>query len=132
MKISILSHTLAAAGCIVLLGPIAPGAAAQPASRPTALVAAGHDLFKSRGCYECHGYVGQGSLTTGPALAPLRLPLEGVRAYVRHPAGQMPPYSASLLPDSEVEAIVAYLKALKSPPAESIGPLKRFITEPSN
>ena len=51
----------------------------------------GKRLFERNGCYQCHGYVGQGG-TAGARLAQTKLPLVAFTAYVRNPAsGGMPP-----------------------------------------
>src|SRR5437016_3867721 len=74
----------------------------------------GKRLFLKNGCYECHGTVGQGG--TGPRLAPRPLAAAALTAYVRKPAGGMPPYSTKVMPDSEVADIRAYLATIPEPP----------------
>lgn len=76
---------------------------------------AGRALFISKGCFECHGYVAQGSLMTGPPLAPDTPSLDAMRAYVRAPARQMPPYSEKILSDDDLSRIHAYLASLPAP-----------------
>jgi ubiquinol-cytochrome c reductase cytochrome c subunit len=75
----------------------------------------GQRLFMKNGCYECHGTVGQGG--TGPRLAPKPLAAPALTAYVRKPAGGMPPYSAKVMSDAEVSDIRAYLATIPEPPA---------------
>ena len=75
----------------------------------------GKQLFLADGCYECHGSVGQGG-SAGPRIAPPRLSEEALAHYLRQPSGQMPPYTAKVLPDSDVADIYAYLKSLPEPP----------------
>ena len=54
----------------------------------------GKRLYEKDGCYQCHGYVGQGG-TAGPRLAQTRFPLAGFIAFVRNPpSGGMPPFRA--------------------------------------
>ncbi|MFK4446454.1 ubiquinol-cytochrome c reductase cytochrome c subunit [Caballeronia udeis] len=77
----------------------------------------GHALYVRDGCYECHGYVGQGSPMSGPSLAPSPIPLSAMIAYVHAPKGQMPPYSAKILSDQELADIHSYLSSI--PPAPS-------------
>jgi ubiquinol-cytochrome c reductase cytochrome c subunit len=85
----------------------------------------GRALFMQKGCYECHGILGQGSATTGPALAPHPLPSVAIQAYVRAPAGEMPPYSEKILSNDEIARIHAYLDSIPAnPSADSIGLLK--------
>ncbi|WP_321938640.1 cytochrome c [Paraburkholderia sp. J8-2] len=105
--------TLAAAiGCA---WPIASRADAN------AEIEAGRALYMQKGCYECHGMFGQGSITTGPALAPHPIPLSAMQAYVRNPKGQMPVFSAKILSDDDIARIHAYLASVpQNPPADSI------------
>jgi ubiquinol-cytochrome c reductase cytochrome c subunit len=83
----------------------------------------GKKLFSSVGCYECHGRVGQGG-SAGPRLAPRPVPLQVLIAYVRHPSGAMPPYTAKLVTDAQLADIHAYLASLP-PPAEDVPLLKQ-------
>ncbi len=76
----------------------------------------GYTVFVAKGCFECHGYRGQGSLFTGPPLAPNPISLAAMQAYVRAPSGQMPPYSSSILTDAELAQIHDYLSSLPAPP----------------
>lgn len=46
----------------------------------------GKRLYVKDGCYECHGYAGQGG--AGARLAPKVLPAAALIAYVRHPRAQ--------------------------------------------
>ena len=66
----------------------APAAAAAPAGNAET----GKKLFVSYGCWQCHGYEGQGG-AAGPRLAPRPLPFAGFSRYVRRPTNQMPPYT---------------------------------------
>lgn len=70
------------------------------------------DLIEN-GCWQCHGFQGQG--TAGPALAPNPLPYEAFAAYVRKPAGVMPAYSPNILSEERMKRIHAYLQSI--PPA---------------
>jgi mono/diheme cytochrome c family protein len=76
----------------------------------------GKHLYASYGCYECHGREGQGSVLTGPRLALRPPPFSVFTSYVRQPAGQMPPYTAKVVPDAELADIYAFLKSLPAPP----------------
>ncbi len=81
----------------------------------------GKKLYIADGCYECHGLQGQGGSSApvgsyGPRLAPPKLPVEAIRAYVRHPSGGMPPYTPKVLSDSQIDDIYAFLKAIPAPP----------------
>jgi mono/diheme cytochrome c family protein len=84
----------------------------------------GKRVFTSYGCYECHGYVGQGSTQTGGArIGPPAISLQAVVEYVRHPTGQMPPYSGTVVSDQDLADIYAYLKSQPQPPPAKDIPL---------
>ena len=69
------------------------------------------------GCWQCHGFEGQGSVATsnGKVLAPDPLPYEGFSAFVRTSNVAMPPYSEKILPNSDLEDIHAYLSSIPKP-----------------
>jgi ubiquinol-cytochrome c reductase cytochrome c subunit len=105
--------------CAVLFASLFVGTSAF-AQAPAGDAAKGKTLYMKIGCYECHGTVGQGG--TGPRLAPRTASL----AYVRKPAGQMPPYTAKVMSDSELADVQAYLMSIPAPPAaKSIGILNQ-------
>jgi ubiquinol-cytochrome c reductase cytochrome c subunit len=88
---------------------------------PNIDIDAGRALYMQKGCYECHGIFGQGSVTTGPALAPNPIPLPAMEAYVHNPKGQMPIFSENILSNDEISRIHAYLASLPpNRPVESI------------
>jgi mono/diheme cytochrome c family protein len=92
---------------------------------PEGNVDEGKKLFASYGCYQCHGYEGQGSSATGPRLGPRPLPLASFSKYIRRPTGQMPPYTTKVVSDSDLAKIYAFLEARPAPPpVESIPQLK--------
>ena len=97
-------------------------ALAQRAPTPEAqAIARGKAAYEQLGCYQCHGYVGQGSIASGATLAPDPKPLAYYQAYVRTPAGQMPPYSKAILSDAQLADIHAYLHSIPaSKPADQI------------
>ena len=100
-------------------------AAGQAPTAPPANVDEGRKLYASYGCYQCHGYEGQGSSATGPRLGPRPLPLAAFSRYVRRPTGQMPPYTTKVVSDSDLAKIHAFLAARPAPPAiDSIPQLK--------
>jgi ubiquinol-cytochrome c reductase cytochrome c subunit len=72
----------------------------------------GRQLYESKGCYQCHGYVGQGG-SAGPALAPRVLPAQVFAQIVRKPPNVMPAYSPKVLTDAELRAIYLYIASLK-------------------
>jgi mono/diheme cytochrome c family protein len=87
----------------------------------------GQALFIAQGCSLCHGTVGQGAPGTGATLVPLRLSDAQVLAYVRAPKGVMPKYGPNVLPDTDIQAIAAWLRTLPPPrPIERIALLARY------
>ena len=101
----------------LLLTPPMMLAAVQAPAAPPANADEGRKLFVSYGCYQCHGYEGQGSSATGPRLGPRPLPLASFSRYVRRPTGQMPPYTTKVASDSDLAKIHAFLEARPAPPA---------------
>ena len=85
----------------------------------------GKRLFMRNGCYECHGTVGQGAGNnpTAPKLAPKPLALAAIIAYVRKPAGGMPPYTSKVMSDADLADVRAYLMSIPEPPAVKDIPL---------
>ena len=74
----------------------------------------GKAAFMKFGCWQCHGFQGQGSVATsnGKALAPDPLPLELFSATVRTSKTGMPPYSEKILSNDDLADIYAYLKSI--------------------
>ena len=93
------------------------GAAQTAAQQPprTGNAENGKRIFTAYGCYQCHGYQGQGS-NAGARLAPKPIPLAAMIAYVRKPAGVMPPVTAKVVSDAEIADIRAYLETVPAPP----------------
>lgn len=83
----------------------------------------GKKLFERFGCYQCHQHEGQGAAATGPRLAPRPIPYANFTKYVRQPTGQMPPYTAKVVKDSELADIYAFLQSRPEPPAVKDTPL---------
>ena len=82
-----------------------------PAAAADRSIEKGRQLFETVGCYQCHGYVGQGG-SAGLRLAPDPLPLEALVQFVRETKGAMPSYSADVLSDADLGAIYAFLKSV--------------------
>jgi mono/diheme cytochrome c family protein len=97
-----------------------PAPQTQPA--PAGNAETGRKLYVSYGCWQCHGYEGQGG-AAGPRLAPRPLPFAGFSRYVRRPTNQMPPYTVKVVSDTELEHIHAFLVSRPAAPAASSIPL---------
>lgn len=91
------------------------GSPAQAAVTLTGNAEHGKQIFTSYGCYQCHGYVGQGG-AAGVRIGPPPISLKAVMAYIRQPTGQMPPYTSKVVSDQEVADIYAYLQSVPAPP----------------
>jgi mono/diheme cytochrome c family protein len=83
----------------------------------------GKGLYEKDGCYQCHGYIGQGAGATGPKLAPEPLPYDAFVRQLRTPAQEMPPYESAILSDQQAADIYAYLMTIKKGPDPKSIPL---------
>ena len=110
----------------ILLMMLAIYTASVSAQTKAGDAANGKRLFVRDGCYQCHGYAGQGGLA-GARLAQTKLTQAAFTAFVRNPApGGMPPYRAPLISDQELADVYAYIKTFPEPPAaKSIGVLNQ-------
>ena len=94
---------LAAAGSVVAAPKPSPGAANR---------SEGARLYVATGCYQCHGYAGQGGMA-GPRVAGKNYTVEAFRRQLRHPSDEMPPYTDRVMSDAEIAAIQAYVATMK-------------------
>ena len=87
--------------------------------------AKGKAAFVKYGCWQCHGFEGQGSAITsnGKVLAPEPLPLETFTAFVRTSNRAMPPYMEAILSNDDLADIHAYLESVPKPPDPKSIPL---------
>ena len=100
-----------------------PAQEGKSSAAPAGNAENGKQLFMKNGCYQCHGREGQGSVVTGPRIAPDPLPFEVISGYIRKPTGEMPPYTEKVLSDKDLADIYAYLQSRKKPPTEKAIPL---------
>ncbi len=96
---------------IVLISAMA--IAQQPAT-PTGNSQNGKKLFERDGCWECHGWAGQGG-RDGARLADTALSVTQLTRYVRRPTGAMPAYIDKVISDQELADVWAYLKSMQPP-----------------
>jgi mono/diheme cytochrome c family protein len=86
----------------------------------------GKELFVTNGCFACHGYDGQGGSYTGPKLTPNTFPPQAIAAFIRNPRNLnppylnwpfnvMPPFTAQMVSDQDVQDIYAYLISRPGP-----------------
>ena len=95
----------------ILLGLLAVLSGPAAAQNETARTA-----YEAFGCYQCHGYSGQGG-AAGPQLAPEPLPYNAFAEIVRRPPDRMPAYSPNVLNDETLELIYEYVESIERPPA---------------
>jgi ubiquinol-cytochrome c reductase cytochrome c subunit len=111
-------RSLSAKLALVMLlaaGPGLPGANSAAAADAEK----GKLAFAKSGCWQCHGFAGQGSVATsgGRVIARTQLPLDAFKAFVRTTNGAMPPYRREVLSDDDLDNIYAYLQSL--PPSKT-------------
>ena len=95
----------------------------KPSDTPAGNAENGKRVFNKIGCYQCHGREGQGSVMTGPRIAPNPVPFDVLASYVREPSGEMPPYTAKVVSEKDLADIYAFLQSVKQPPAAKEIPL---------
>jgi mono/diheme cytochrome c family protein len=102
---------------ILLAGVVA---IAPQTTAPPGNVQNGKRLFERDGCWQCHGWAGQGG-RDGARLLDTALTVNQLTRYVRRPTGAMPAYVDKVLTDEELADIWAYLKSMPAPkPAKDI------------
>jgi|SRR5271166_1343889 len=94
---------------ILVTGSTLDGAAAFAASAEK-----GKAAFVRHGCWQCHGFQGQGGIA-GPKLAPDPIAIEAFTAFVRTTNRAMPPYMEAVLSNEELADIHAYLQSIPKP-----------------
>src|SRR5215813_10052963 len=102
---------------IILLSVTAVTIAAAQQSGSSPDPASGKILFTRIGCYECHGYAGQGG-RAGARIVPMPFKAQDMIRYVRRPPGEMPAYTEKIASDQDLKDIYAYLKSF--PPSKTV------------
>ena len=77
--------------------------------------AKGKIAYVKNGCYQCHGFMGQGG-QAGSKLAPKPMPEEAFVNFVRTTNRAMPPYSEQILSNNDLANIYAYVASIPPPP----------------
>ncbi len=90
------------------------------AAPPPAPATGDRAVFIAYGCYQCHGYEGQG----GEALriAPSAYPYDAFAARVRKPVNEMPAYAPTVLGDDDLRAIYRYVQSRPEHPLIELAP----------
>jgi mono/diheme cytochrome c family protein len=95
------------------------------AAQPQGNAERGKAAFLRIGCYTCHGYEGQG--VPGKKIAPNPLPYPAFSSFVRTSPGEMPTFTAQVLPDQDLADIYAYLRSKPASPNPSGIPLLQDV-----
>ena len=83
----------------------------------------GQATFNKVGCYQCHGFQGQGG-REGPRIAdPVPLAWPAFLAWVRTTSGDMPPFTEKVLPESDLVDIYAYIQSVPKAPDHKTIPI---------
>jgi mono/diheme cytochrome c family protein len=119
---AICALTLTTAVCGFMTNPVKAGqqAEAAPGGNPDN----GKVIYKKDGCYECHGYGGQGGVT-GTRLNGDPISFDAFVKYVRAPKVQMPPYTAKVISEKELSDVYAFIHSLPKPPDVKSIPLMK-------
>jgi mono/diheme cytochrome c family protein len=104
-------------------------AALAQQSTPAGNAENGKRLFVRDGCWECHGYAGQGG-RDGARLADTALSVAQFTRYVRKPTGAMPAYIDKVMSDQDLADVWAYVKTLPTKQAKDIPLLTELKGQP--
>jgi cytochrome c len=106
----------------IVAGIVFSSGAALAASAENGKVA-----YVKHGCWQCHGFLGQGSVATsgGTVLAPSAMSFDIFKSFVRNTNRTMPPYREAILPDADLADIYAYLQSIPKPQDANSIPLLR-------
>jgi ubiquinol-cytochrome c reductase cytochrome c subunit len=107
---------------------VAIAAAQQSGAAGGADAANGKILFTRIGCFQCHGYAGQGG-RAGARIVPTPLKEQDLIRYVRRPPGEMPAYTERVVSDRELKDIYAYIRSFPPPKSVKDIPLLNTIKE---
>jgi mono/diheme cytochrome c family protein len=107
---------------------VAIAAAQQNGASPDGNAANGKILFTRIGCFQCHGYAGQGG-RAGARIVPTALKAQDLIRYVRRPPGEMPAYTEKVATDQELKDIYAYIKSFPAPKSVNDISLLKAIKE---
>jgi ubiquinol-cytochrome c reductase cytochrome c subunit len=99
---------------VVALAVLAAGVMSDSGTARAASAEKGKVAYVQHGCWQCHGFQGQGGVT-GPKLAPDPIAIEAFTAFVRTTDRAMPPYTEKVLSNEELADIHAYLQSIPKP-----------------
>ena len=101
---------------IVLVSLFAASSAFAAQAAPQGDAAKGKANFDTVGCYQCHGFQGQGGREGKRIADPVPLAWPAFQAWVRTTSGDMPPYTPKVLSDQQLADIYAYLQSVPKAP----------------
>ena len=118
------------ASIVAYVTSVAPGGPAIPLVGTAGNLQRGRALF-DQNCQQCHGADAQGNAIGGSAWAPALAgaTVNQVAEAIRVGPGQMPRFTETQLPQSDLNAVVAYVVSLRAPqsdggvPIDTSGPL---------
>ena len=100
----------------VAVSLVAPGTALAASAEN------GKTAYVKNGCWQCHGFQGQGGVA-GAKLAPDPIPADAFVAFVRSSNRNMPAYSEAVISNDDLADIHAYLESIPKPPDPKSIPL---------
>jgi len=107
----------------IVYAAVVAGIAFGQAKELTGDAEKGKAIFVKNGCYQCHGYLGQGTIAGARLMQP-RLSQSGFIAFVRNPPpSSMPQFRAKIMSDQELADVYAYIKSVPPPKAAKDIPL---------
>ena len=116
---SVLRRVLSISATVLATSVIASGAFAQ--TTPAGNTANGKRLFENVGCFECHGWAGQGGGAGPKLIDPPAYPAYLVQ--LRTPRNIMPPFTTKVLTDQQATDIYAYVSTFAKAPDPRTIPL---------
>ncbi len=112
-------RVLSISAAVLATSVFALGAFAQ--TTPAGNSANGKRLFENVGCFECHGWAGQGGGAGPKLIDPPAYPAYLVQ--LRTPRNIMPPFTAKVLTDQQAADIYAYVSTFAKAPDPKTIPL---------
>lgn len=109
LMVTLIAALVGAGGAVACAGWRIDPLRASAVDGDTAQERRGQQLFAVH-CHQCHPW---GTAGLGPALNNKPLPGIAIAAQVRRGLGEMPAFSEAELSDAELDALVAYVEALR-------------------
>jgi mono/diheme cytochrome c family protein len=108
---------------LAVIAALTMAASAFAQNAPNGNVANGKKLFDTVGCFECHGWAGQGGGAGPKLIDPPAYPAFVVQ--LRTPRQAMPPFTTKVLSDQQAADIYSYIRTFPKPPDVNSIPLLR-------